>query len=117
MSIQMVYFPQTISLKKLLSQFRKDARSSPFPVLAVCAPQQWKTLWKTRVGDARSEPARHRAVHPDRPGVIIYRATVKPPDNLHQAVDHRDSMSRTTDPIYECACHEGNYGLAGHVVR
>ena len=33
MSIQMVYFPQTISLKKLLSQFRKDARSSPFPVL------------------------------------------------------------------------------------
>ena len=43
---------------------------------------------------------------------ILYRATIDDPGHLDQAVDHGVSVRRDAGPVYEYACHEGNYAMA-----
>ena len=59
-------------------------------------------------------PARRRALHARRtPTRSVYRFTVDDPGDVGQAVVGRDDRcGRWTGPIFEYACHEGNYGLA-----
>jgi hypothetical protein len=44
---------------------------------------------------------------------ITYRATVDDPTVYTQPWTLEFPMERTENPVYEYACHEGNYGLAG----
>ena len=46
----------------------------------------------------------------DGPDVLRYDP-IDDRDRVHAAVDGTFAMTRTTDKIYEFACHEGNYGL------
>jgi hypothetical protein len=43
---------------------------------------------------------------------ILYRFTVEDPATWDQPWTAELAMSKTTGPIYEFGCHEGNYGLA-----
>jgi hypothetical protein len=43
---------------------------------------------------------------------ILYRFTVQDPGTWDQPWTAELAMSKTTGPIYEFGCHEGNYGLA-----
>jgi hypothetical protein len=45
------------------------------------------------------------------PDVLRYEFTIDDPTAFTQPWTGAFSMSRTTDRIYEFACHEGNYGL------
>jgi len=47
------------------------------------------------------------------PHTITYRATVTDPTVYTQPWTLEFPMERTESPVYEYACHEGNYGLAG----
>jgi hypothetical protein len=47
------------------------------------------------------------------PNTITYRATVVDPTVYTQTWTVEFPMKRTEEPMYEYACHEGNYGLAG----
>jgi hypothetical protein len=47
------------------------------------------------------------------PNTITYRATVADPTVYAQPWTVEFPMERTENPVYEYACHEGNYGLAG----
>ncbi len=47
------------------------------------------------------------------PGTVIYQATVVDPTVYVQPWTIELPMAKTDGPIYEYACHEGNYGLAG----
>jgi len=47
------------------------------------------------------------------PHTITYRATVADPTVYTQPWTLEFPMERTENPVYEYACHEGNYGLAG----
>lgn len=47
------------------------------------------------------------------PGTITYRATVVDPTVYTQPWTVEFPMERSDNPVYEYACHEGNYGLAG----
>ena len=47
------------------------------------------------------------------PDTLIYRATVNDPTVYTQPWTIELPMAKTEEPIYEYACHEGNYGLAG----
>jgi hypothetical protein len=47
------------------------------------------------------------------PGTITYRATVADPTVYTQPWTVEFPMEKTQNAIYEYACHEGNYGLAG----
>jgi hypothetical protein len=44
---------------------------------------------------------------------IVYRATVDDPTVYTRPWTVEISMSRRNDPIFEYACHEGNYGMFG----
>jgi len=44
---------------------------------------------------------------------ITYRATVDDPTVYTKPWTVEISMTKRTDPIYEYACHEGNYGMFG----
>jgi hypothetical protein len=45
------------------------------------------------------------------PDTIIYRFTVDDPTAFTRAWTGEAPMTRTPGPIYEYACHEGNYGM------
>jgi hypothetical protein len=47
------------------------------------------------------------------PDTIIYRATVEDPTVYTRPWTVELSMSRRAEPMYEFACHEGNYGMFG----
>ena len=49
---------------------------------------------------------------PIDPDTIKYEFTVDDPTTWARPWSGEYTMSRTNDPIYEYACHEGNYGLA-----
>lgn len=53
---------------------------------------------------------RFRRVAPDK---IEYRFTIEDPKAFTQAWSGEIPFYRTDDPIYEYACHEGNYALPG----
>ena len=44
---------------------------------------------------------------------ILYEFTVDDPGDLYQAVDGANDPVQIAGPIYEYACHEGNYGMVG----
>jgi hypothetical protein len=44
---------------------------------------------------------------------IVYRATVSDPTVYTRPWTFEVSLERADGPLYEYACHEGNYGLAG----
>ncbi len=46
------------------------------------------------------------------PDTIIYRATINDPTVYTKPWTIETPMTKTEEPIYEYACHEGNYGLA-----
>ena len=45
--------------------------------------------------------------------LLIYQATVTDPSVYTTPWTMEIPMSKTDGPIFEYACHEGNYGLAG----
>ena len=47
------------------------------------------------------------------PNTIIYRATVDDPTIYTKPWTIETSSSKSEEPIYEYACHEGNYGMFG----
>jgi hypothetical protein len=47
------------------------------------------------------------------PNTITYRATVVDPSVYTQPWTVEFPLEKTASPLYEYACHEGNYGLAG----
>jgi alkylhydroperoxidase family enzyme len=47
------------------------------------------------------------------PDSMIYRATISDPTVYTRPWTMEVSMERSEGPLYEYACHEGNYGLAG----
>ena len=51
-------------------------------------------------------------ITPISPDTLIYRATVEDPNTWAQPWTIEYPIVRTLEPIYEYACHEGNYGVA-----
>jgi hypothetical protein len=47
------------------------------------------------------------------PDLMLYEFTVNDPETFTRPWTARIPMMRTQGPIFEYACHEGNYGLAG----
>jgi hypothetical protein len=47
------------------------------------------------------------------PETLMYEFTVEDPENYTKPWTARIPMNRTSDMIFEYACHEGNYGLEG----
>jgi hypothetical protein len=47
------------------------------------------------------------------PNTIMYRATVDDPSVYSKPWTIETSLSKREEPIYEYACHEGNYGMFG----
>jgi hypothetical protein len=47
------------------------------------------------------------------PSTITYRATVLDPSVYTQPWTVEFPMEKTGSPLYEYACHEGNYGMTG----
>lgn len=47
------------------------------------------------------------------PDLIVYQATVTDPTVYSKPWTIELPMSKTNSPIYEYACHEGNYGMSG----
>jgi hypothetical protein len=47
------------------------------------------------------------------PDTLLYEFTVDEPSTWTRPWTAQVPMSKTNDPIYEYACHEGNYGLPG----
>jgi len=47
------------------------------------------------------------------PGTITYRATVDDPTIYSKPWTIETTLSKRDEPIYEYACHEGNYGMFG----
>jgi hypothetical protein len=45
--------------------------------------------------------------------MILYRATVEDPTIYTRPWSVEVALSKTDDPVYEYACHEGNYGMSG----
>jgi hypothetical protein len=50
------------------------------------------------------------------PDTIMYRFTVEDPATWSRSWSGESPLRRTAGPIYEYACHEGNYGLL-HILR
>jgi len=48
-----------------------------------------------------------------RPDMILYRFTVEDPTAFTQPWSAEVPLTSAKGPIYEYACHEGNYGMAG----
>ena len=46
------------------------------------------------------------------PDTIVYQATMEDPHTWDRPWTMEYTMNRTSDEIYEYACHEGNYGMA-----
>ena len=46
------------------------------------------------------------------PETIIYRATIDDPTVYTKPWTVEISMGKRTEPLYEYACHEGNYAMA-----
>ena len=44
-------------------------------------------------------------------GTLLYEFTVNDPDTWTQAFSGQFPMLRSDEPLYEYACHEGNYGM------
>ena len=44
-------------------------------------------------------------------GTLLYEVTVEDPSTWDQPWSYRMAMVKGDDPLYEYACHEGNYGL------
>lgn len=57
-------------------------------------------------------PAPHRALQPAGRRHAALHVHRRRPCDLHSAVHRRHPMTRSPDPIFEYACHEGNYGMA-----
>ena len=51
------------------------------------------------------------------PDTILYRFTVEDPTAFTRPWTGEAPMTRTSGPIYEYACHEGNYGMANMLSR
>jgi hypothetical protein len=47
------------------------------------------------------------------PSIIVYRATVDDPTIYTKPWTIETTLSKRVEPIYEYACHEGNYGMFG----
>jgi hypothetical protein len=47
------------------------------------------------------------------PDLLLYEFTVNDPETFTRPWTARIPIMRTQGPIFEYACHEGNYGLAG----
>ena len=47
------------------------------------------------------------------PSTIVYRATVDDPSIYTKPWTIETTLSKRAEPIYEYACHEGNYGMFG----
>jgi len=47
------------------------------------------------------------------PDTILYRATVDDPTIYTKPWTVEVPLNKTQDPVYEYACHEGNYGMQG----
>jgi hypothetical protein len=47
------------------------------------------------------------------PGTLTYEFTVNDPESFTKPWTARYLMNKTKDQVFEYACHEGNYGLAG----
>jgi hypothetical protein len=47
------------------------------------------------------------------PSMIIYRATVDDPTVYTKPWTIETPMEKVDGPVFEYACHEGNYGLMG----
>jgi hypothetical protein len=47
------------------------------------------------------------------PNTLVYEFTVNDPESFTKPWTARYPMSKTKDILWEYACHEGNYGLAG----
>ena len=47
------------------------------------------------------------------PDTLVYEFTVDDPTTWTRPWTAQVPMSKTNDPIYEYACHEGNYALPG----
>jgi hypothetical protein len=47
------------------------------------------------------------------PDMILYRATVEDPTVYTKPWTVEVALSKTDEPVYEYACHEGNYGMSG----
>ena len=57
--------------------------------------------------------AAHRALHPRRPDTLHYEFTVEDDTRFNGAWTALIPMQKIEGPIFEYACHEGNYGLIG----
>ena len=47
------------------------------------------------------------------PDVIEYEFTIEDPDTWTRPWTARVELKRTDEPLYEYACHEGNYSMEG----
>ena len=47
------------------------------------------------------------------PNTIMYRFTVEDPDTWERPWSGEYPWIATSEPLYEYACHEGNYALSG----
>ena len=47
------------------------------------------------------------------PGVLQYQVTIDDPETWTKPWTVMIPLRQSKDPIYEYACHEGNYGMAG----
>jgi hypothetical protein len=47
------------------------------------------------------------------PNSILYRATIDDPTVYTKPWTMEVSLEKSDGPVFEYACHEGNYGLAG----
>ena len=45
------------------------------------------------------------------PDILMYEATIEDPDVWTQPWTYAIPMVKSDQPVYEYACHEGNYGL------
>ena len=48
---------------------------------------------------------------------LLYQYTVDDPATFTAAFTAAIPMTRSADPIFEYACHEGNYGMTKHAAR
>ena len=117
----------------LLNEMVHDARIVPLDGRPHVAPniRQWKGdsrgRWEgdTLVVDTRnylgetsfrsSGPNLHLVERFTRvaPDILLYRATLDDPATWARRWTFEVPMTRNTEPLYEYACHEGNYGMTG----
>ena len=47
---------------------------------------------------------------------LLYEYTVTDPESFERSWSVRTAMKRSEAPVYEYACHEGNYGMENLLV-